>query len=99
MRAWDVGLPCWVKLGVRSIEESDQKDVDADRVHMPWTACARCQLEIQHRGSMSVGNLKNLRQVNHNYCGILYYSRVGEVGKKTTDLLSIDSVFSYYSIH
>jgi hypothetical protein len=73
VRTWDWGLPYWVKSGVRSIEESDQKDVDADRGHMPWTACARCQLEIQHRGSMSVGNLKNLRRVNHNYCGILYY--------------------------
>ncbi len=46
-----------MKLGVRSIEESDQKDVDADRGHIPWTASVR----------------ENLRRVNHNYCGILYY--------------------------
>ena len=46
VRTWDGGgdggLLCWVKLGVRSIEESDQKDVNADRGHIPWKACVRC---------------------------------------------------------
>ncbi len=41
VRAWDGGLLCCVKLGVRSIEESDQKDVNADRGHIPWKARMR----------------------------------------------------------
>jgi hypothetical protein len=70
--AWDGGLPCWVKLKSEVLKKATKKTLTRIEV-IPWTACARCQLELQHRGSMSVGNLKNLRRVNHNYCGILYY--------------------------
>ena len=47
------GLPCWVKLGVRSIEESDQKDVDADRGHIPWAVSVRDTTSWKHVGLKS----------------------------------------------
>ncbi len=45
VRAWDWGLPCWVKLGVRSIEESGQKDVTRLRTYS-GLLFAGCMTEV-----------------------------------------------------